>query len=80
MSAGHVAFGLGGIAAVVAGLFVGLTPEGFCGSAFRPALDPSGGGCAPLLDSPRLLAVALLVLGLVVCAGAAWRVRQAARS
>jgi uncharacterized protein YjeT (DUF2065 family) len=52
-----------GLVLVVTGLFVGLLPKGFCGSAFRPASDPSGGGCAATLDSYRTLGIALLLLG-----------------
>jgi hypothetical protein len=62
--------GSAGLALVVTGLFVGLRPAGLCGSPFLPAVDPSGGGCAALLDSPRLLAGVLVGLGLVVALGA----------
>lgn len=68
-----VVVGLAGLVVIVTGLFVGLRPEGLCGSAFLPAVDTSGFGCAAVLDSSRLLALVLLALGLVVAVGAlAW--------
>lgn len=79
MSWHRVVLCLAGLMVLVVGLFVGLWPRGSCGSPFLPALDPSGGGCAPLLASPRLLAVVLLGLGLVVAVGAlAWGSRARA--
>jgi hypothetical protein len=61
---------LSGALFVAAGLAVGLWTKGFCGSAFVPARGFFADelGCAPLLESPRVLGVALLLLGLVLAA------------
>lgn len=56
---------------LLAGATYGLRPRGFCGSPLRPAVDPSGGGCAPLLDGPRTLAMLLLLAGALALAAAA---------
>lgn len=71
-----------GLVLLLAGAAEGLRPRGLCGSPLRPAIDPSGGGCAPFLDGPRVLAVALLVTGALAVAVAAvatvgtWRARR----
>ena len=56
---------------LLAGATDGLRPRGFCGSPLRPAVDPSGGGCAPLLNGPRALAVLLLIAGALTLTAAA---------
>ena len=60
-----------GLVLLLVGAADGLRPRGFCGSPLRPAIDPSGGGCAPFLDGPRALAVTLLVAGALALAAAA---------
>ena len=60
-----------GLVLLLAGATHGLRPRGFCGSPLRPAIDPSGGGCAPLLEGPRTLAMLLLLAGGLALAAAA---------
>ena len=59
-----------GLLLLLAGATAGLRPRGFCGSPLRPAVDPSGGFCAPFLDGPRTLALTLLVAGALTVATA----------
>lgn len=70
-SAGITALAVTALVLLLTGATHGLRPRGFCGSPLRPAADPSGGGCAPLLDGPRTLAVVLLITGALILAAAA---------
>lgn len=70
-SAVTTALAITGLVLLIAGATHGLRPRGFCGSPLRPAVDPSGGGCAPLLEGPRTLAVLFLMAGALALAAAA---------